>query len=60
MTGFVRGILPVAPVVAANVAQDHGLGARNVKNYSLSIRFNAQGIVEDYDQMEMNRSRDSL
>ncbi|MBO9828707.1 hypothetical protein J7373_10645 [Xanthomonas sp. A2111] len=45
---------------AVNEAQDHGVGARNVKSYDLEVEFDANGVVTDYRQSESNQSRDAL
>lgn len=59
--GIVRGMLPGWHTgQAVNEAQKHGVGARNVKGYSLSVSYNAKGIVTDYEQTEDNNSKDSL
>jgi outer membrane protein assembly factor BamE (lipoprotein component of BamABCDE complex) len=61
VTGVFRSMLPGAYTGAAvNEAQKHGVGARNVKDYSLSIEFDSKGVVTDYDQSESNESKNAL
>lgn len=60
VTGFLKGMLPGNAATATDVAQEHGVGARNVRDYSLWIDFDSKGIVEDYRQGEDNNSRDAL
>ncbi|MBN6110378.1 hypothetical protein JR063_02175 [Xanthomonas sp. CFBP 8700] len=61
VTGVFRSMLPGAHTGAAvNEAQEHGVGARNVKNFALSVEFDSKGVVTDYDQDEYNESKDAL
>jgi hypothetical protein len=57
VTDFVRGMMPGRSGTAAGVAEDHGVGARNVKGFSLYVYFDRNGVVEDFDQNERNDSR---
>jgi hypothetical protein len=57
VTGFFKNMIPGRAGTAANVAEDHGAGARNVKDFSLYINFDRNGVVEDFDQSESNNSR---
>lgn len=60
VTGFLAGVLPGNSASAASVAQEHGVGARNVKNYGLWIEFDRNGVIQDYRQEEGNDSRNAL
>ena len=57
VTGFFKNMIPGRAGTAADVAEDHGAGARNVKDFSLHIDFDRNGVVEDFDQSESNNSR---
>jgi outer membrane protein assembly factor BamE (lipoprotein component of BamABCDE complex) len=60
VTGFLKGMLPGNAATATSVAQEHGVAARNVKDFSLRIEFDKSGIVQDYRQSEDNDSKDAL
>lgn len=57
--GVFRGMVPGGHGTATAVeeAQNHGVGARNTKKYYLHISFDAKGVVTDYNQSEVNRSK---
>ncbi|KMM74237.1 hypothetical protein ACP93_17785 [Xanthomonas sp. NCPPB 1128] len=60
-TGLLKRMLPgyyTGPAI--NEAQEHGVGARNVKSYDLEVEFDAKGVVTDYQQSESNVSKDAL